>query len=404
MTNQASLYPGALLIALLAAVTATGPLAMQILVPALPTLQSAFAVDAGTVQLTLSLSLVAIAVATLVYGPLSDRFGRRPVLLWGMALFVLGTAISMVAPDIEWLIFGRLVQAAGGAAGMVLARAIVRDLWHADAAAAVIAKLTMVMVVAPMVAPAIGGTLTDLSGWRAVFWFSGVAGLVIGLWALLQLPESRPASTPVDGMRGMLRGFAHLLRSGRFCGYVGHTAFSSMIFFSFISGAPYIMVDILERPAAEYGLWFIGASLGFMLGNFLAIRSSGRWSLQALMLAGSLFSLAGVLITVTLILTVGLSPLALFGPVTLSMLGNGLAMPNAQAGALNVFPHRAGTASGFSGFAQMTLSAVAIQSVGQLYDGTPFPMLVFMLMGAAGALGSILLVGVLERRHRQTHP
>lgn len=386
------------LIALLAAVTATGPLAMQIFLPALPAVQADFAIGAGVVQLTLSLSLLAIAFSTLAYGPLSDRFGRRPVLLLGLALFLIGTLVCALAPSIEVLIFGRIVQAAGGAAGMVLARAVVRDLWGHDEAAAVIARLTMVMVVAPMVAPAIGGAFTDLFAWRAVFWFSAFAGVVIAFWTALRLPESHVERGRTEGAKAMLRGFAHLLGSGRFCGYVAHTAFSSMIFFAFISGAPYLMVNVLGRPATEYGLWFMAASLGFMAGNFLAIRTSGRWTLQGLMLTGSLLSLGGVALSAAIVAMGHLSPMGLFLPITLTMVGNGLAMPNAQAGALNVFPHRAGTASGFSGFAQMMLSAVAIQAVGQLHDDTAWPMLAFMSLGAFGALTAIIGVTRLERQ------
>lgn len=391
------------LIALLAAATATGPLAMQIFLPALPAVQADFAISAGVVQLTLSLSLLSIALATLAYGPLSDRYGRRPMLLIGLGMFLLGTLVCALAQGIEVLIFGRIVQAAGGAAGMVLARAVVRDLWGHDEAAGVIARLTMVMVVAPMVAPAIGGLLTDLFAWRAVFWFSAFAGVLIAFWAALQLPESHAGRGRSEGIGSMLRGFGHLLGSGRFCGYVAHTAFSSMIFFAFISGAPYLMVNVLERPATEYGLWFMAASVGFMAGNFIAIRSSGRWTLQGLMLTGSILSVLGVGISAGLVLAGHLSPMGLFLPISLTMVGNGLAMPNAQAGALNVFPHRAGTASGFSGFAQMALSACAIQAVGQLHNDTAWPMLSFMGLGALGALLAIVAVSRLEAKDRRNH-
>lgn len=386
------------LIALLAAATATGPLAMQIFLPALPFVQSEFHISSGVVQLTLSLSLLSIALATLAYGPLSDRYGRRPMLLIGLGMFLAGTLVCALAWNIEILIFGRIVQAAGGAAGMVLARAVVRDLWGDQEAAGVIARLTMVMVVAPMVAPAIGGLLTDLWAWRAVFWFSAFAGVLIAFWTALRLPESHHDRSHVEGVGSMLRGFGHLLGSGRYCGYVAHTAFSSVIFFSFISGAPYLMVNVLGRPATEYGLWFMAASVGFMVGNFTAIRTSGRWSLQGLMFAGSVLAVVGVAISAALVFAGHLSPMGMFLPITLTMIGNGLAMPNAQAGALNVFPHRAGTASGFSGFAQMALSACAIQAVGLLHNDTAWPMLSFMGLGALGALAAIMLVRHLEAR------
>jgi DHA1 family bicyclomycin/chloramphenicol resistance-like MFS transporter len=256
------------------------------------------------------------------------------------------------------------------------------------------------MVVAPMVAPAIGGLLTDLFVWRAVFAFAALAGILIAFWVALRLPESHVERGRVEGPADMLRGFALLLGSARFCGYVGHTAFSSVIFFSFISGAPYLMVNTLGRPATEYGLWFVLVSAGFMAGNFLAIRCSGRFSQIALMLAGSLAGVLGILATMGVVLMGLLTPATLFIPVALALMGNGLAMPNAQAGAINVFPHRAGTASGFSGFAQMTVAAAATQAVGLLQDGSAWPMLGFMALGGAGALAAISLVAVAERRER----
>ncbi len=384
--------PTRALIALLASITATGPLAMQIFLPALPVVQSDFASTSGVVQLTLSLSMAAIAMSTLAYGPASDRFGRRPVLLLGLGIFVLGSMLCAIAPTIEWLIFGRVVQAAGGAAGMVLARAVVRDLFGAEQAAAVIAQLTMIMVVAPMIAPAIGGALTDVVHWRSVFIFAGATVLIIMIWVLHALPETHDDVGRSENLGGILIGFGQLLRSRRFVGYVGHTASSSVVFFSFISGAPYLMVTTLGRPATEYGLWFVLLSAGFMMGNYIAIRTTGRFPLLLLMGLGSSLALAAVLVTVVFVANDALSPMTLFLPVSVAMIGNGLAMPNAQAGALSVFPNRAGTASGFSGFAQMTVAALATQVVGVFQDGSALPMLACMTLGCIAALASVALV------------
>jgi DHA1 family bicyclomycin/chloramphenicol resistance-like MFS transporter len=171
------------LILLLAAASALGPVAMQIMLPAIPVVRERFMVTTGTAQLTLSLSMLSIAIATLIYGPLSDRYGRRPVMLTGICITVFGSLLCMLAGSIEWLILGRIVQAAGGAVGLVLARAIVRDVYPADEAAGIIATLVMVMVVMPMLSPAVGGELLVRFDWHSVFWVVG--GLSLFLLALL---------------------------------------------------------------------------------------------------------------------------------------------------------------------------------------------------------------------------
>jgi len=377
------------LIAILAAVTAMSPFAMQIFLPALPAIQEGFAVSISTAQLTLSASMVATAVATLIYGPLSDRFGRRPILLLGLGIFIVGSLFCVFAPNIETLILARVVQAAGGASGMVIARAVARDHYGPQGAANVIARLTMVMVVAPMVAPAIGGFIVDAASWRLIFGVVCVAGIMVGAAVLLMFTESHRAEDHMGTGAGMLRGFAQLLGSGRFIALALYPAFSSTVFFAFISGAPYIMVELLHRPAAEYGLYFILVSAGFMTGNFAAVRLSARFSTLQMMTAGMLVSLAGVLSSIAFVAADMLRPLTLFVPVMFTQFGQGLGMPNAQAAAINVFPLRAGTASALTSFSQMIFAAVASQIVGILHNGTAWPLLLIMLFGVLGALTAV---------------
>jgi len=374
------------LIAILAAVTATGPFAMQIFLPALPAIQTGFGVTPATAQLTLSVSMIAIALATLIYGPLSDRYGRRPILLLGLGIFAAGSLGCALAPNIHTLIAARIVQAAGGAAGMVLARAVARDHYGARRAAGVIARLTTVMVVAPMVAPAIGGIVVDVADWRAIFALVFVAGSVVIGAVLIMFGESHKPEDRIESVTGMLRGFVQLLASKRFIVLALYPAFSSTIFFSFISGAPYVMVGLLHRPATEYGLYFILVAGGYMVGNLAAVRLHERFDALSLMSVGMLIALVGVMLSIVFVAFGVLAPLTLFLPIMLAQFGQGIGLPSAQAAVINVFPLRAGTASALTSFSQMMFAAIASQMLGILQNGTPWPLLLSMLFGVTGAL------------------
>jgi DHA1 family bicyclomycin/chloramphenicol resistance-like MFS transporter len=380
---------------LLAAMTALGPLSLQIFVPALPAIQADFGVSPGIAQLALSLSILANAVAALSYGPLSDRFGRRPAVMAGLVMFVVGSILCSTAPTIGLLILGRTVQAAGGVAGMVIARAIVRDLYDRDRAASMIAYLTMAMVVAPTLAPSIGALILALGGWREIFVAVTAIGCLLALATWQRLRETRARSWGSAGWSGLLSGAGTLLRSGAFVGYVLQSAFAISTFFAFVAGAPYYMVDILGRPATEYGLWFIVVSVAFMAGNFGAARLTPRIGLDRIVLLGSALVLLGALLAAGLLIRGPWTPGALFGPMMLVTFGNGLAIPNAQAGAVSVDPVLAGTASGLSGFTQMLVAALVSQAVGMLQNGTPWPMIGFMVGCAAiSLLGFVLPCGI----------
>jgi MFS transporter, DHA1 family, multidrug resistance protein len=376
---------------LLAAMSALAPMSLQIFVPALPAIQAHFGVPPGVAQLALSLSILANAVAALSYGPLSDRFGRRPVVLAGLSMFIAGSVLCALAPTIGMLIFGRIVQSGGGAAGMVIARAIVRDLYAREQAASMIAYLTMAMVVAPMLAPSIGALLLDLFEWHAIFIALTGVGLLLTWRAQQRLAETRAGGSGGAGWSDLLSGTRALLRSRAFIAYVLQSTFAIAVFFAFVAGAPYYMIDILHRPATEYGLWFIIVSLGFMAGNFVTARLGRRIGLDRMVLIGSCLVVLGTVSSIALLIGWSWAPIALFGPMMLATFGNGLAIPNAQAGAISVDPLLAGTASGLSGFTQMLVAAVVSQAVGMLQNGTPYPMLGFMVACAAISLLGFVL-------------
>jgi DHA1 family bicyclomycin/chloramphenicol resistance-like MFS transporter len=384
--------PGSpLFLFILVVLTALGPMSMQIYLPALPAIRNDFAVSGAAAQATLSISMLAVALSTLVYGPLADRFGRRPIVIIGLVIFLIGTAMCAAAPDIWTLVMGRALQGAGGASGMVLARAIVRDVYSRQRSAAVIAYLTTAMAVAPMTAPAIGGVLTQFVSWRANFAFIGLIGLAVGVLVLVRLTETHTERETNFGFGEMMAGFGRLLARPIFCGYALNAAFSLSVFFAFISGAPYVMVDVLHRPASEYGFYFILIAIGFMSGSFVAGRVSERVGIDRMILIGSTVSLVTVTGTAGLLAAGLWHPLTLFGPAGVSAFATGLSMPNAQAGAISVNPKAAGTASGLSGFIQMAVGAGVAQSVGTIHDGTPYPMIGVMLACAALGLAAIAL-------------
>lgn len=398
MPHGPAAAPQAGFVLVLVAATALGPFAMQVFLPALPAIQADFDVGAATAQLAFSLSALAIAVATLFYGPLSDRFGRRPALIGGLLVYFAGSLLCALAPTITLLIVGRIVQAAGGCAGIVLSRAIVHDLYSRDQSASMLAYITMAMVAAPMMAPVLGGLLADLAGWRSVF----MAGLGIGVLILVAVHMALAETSASIGQRGetgSMRSFLRLLRSPPFLGYALQGAFSIALFYAFLAAAPYLMVMVLDRPASEYGLMSILVSGAFMLGNFVAARYSPRIGSDRMILLGSGGALAGAVLMGGLLLAGWWSPWTLFLPTSLAAFAQGLALPNSQAAFVSVDPQAAGAASGLGGFLQMGIAAAAAQVVGSLQDGTPWPMAIGMMLCAAAAL----IAALVAIRHARVH-
>jgi len=385
------------LILLLAAVSALGPIAMQILLPGIPIIKESFAVSTSVAQLTLSLSMAAIAVATLAYGPLSDRYGRRPVLIAGISITIVGSLLCIMAPTIELLIAGRIVQAAGGAVGLVVARAIVRDVYDARESASVIATLVMVMVVMPMLSPAVGGELMVQFDWHAVFYLVAIVSSIMLVLLFLTLPETLQEPVAFTGVGNLARAYFDLLRNPIFSGYGYSVAFVSVVFFSFISAAPEIMVSVLKRPTTEYGYYFISIPLGFMIGNYATRHLGRRYGIHRMIDYGSRISIAGIALAIVIQLVGITHPAGLFFPIAIAIFGNGITLPNAQAGAINAAPKMSGTASGLTGFMQMGFSAIAAQAVALIFNGTVYPMLGLML--GASILSLVFFKALVPKGH-----
>lgn len=367
---------------ILVAATATGPLALNIFVPSMPGLVRVFDTDYATIQLTLTLYLVGVAFAQLAYGPLSDRFGRRPALLSGLAIYATASLLCAFAWSIETLIIGRVLQAIGGCAGMVLGRAIVRDVFERDRAASVIALVTMAMAVAPAMAPALGGFLESAFDWHATFLVPMAVGVVVLVAASLRLNETNLTPIPRIDLLSMLRSYGELLRSRAFLGYAGNTAMSVGAFFAFLAGGPFVVIEILQRPASEYGLYFVLISGGYMAGNFAASRLSQRLGVDRMIPLGVAVSTAGAVTSVGFLLAGVVTTASVFLPMMVVAVGNGLSQPNGIAGAISVNPRIAGAASGLMGFGQMACGPIFTIVVGILQNQTDHGAMAWMILFA----------------------
>jgi DHA1 family bicyclomycin/chloramphenicol resistance-like MFS transporter len=383
---------------LVIAMTAIGPMALNILTPAVPGLAATFAAEPGAVQLTLSLYLFGLAVSQLVMGPLSDRIGRRPVVLAGLVLASVSSVAALAATSIEALIVARIVQAVGASTGVVVGRAIIRDLYDRDRAAAMIGWVTAATVVAPMLAPTIGGFLDTAFGWQAIFAFVGLVSAATLIGATLSLAETQRTAMS-GGLVRFLEEARLLIATPQFCGYALCVAANSAMFFVYIGGAPHVVVTIMGRSSAVFGVWFALASIGYMTGNFFAARTSARFGVDRMIWWGTLLSLVAVIGEVALVLVApDGGPATIFVPQIIISIGSGLLMPNALAGAVSARPQAAGTASGFTGFLQMGLGALSAQVVSHLLDRatTALPMVLVML--GFGLAGLAAFVGLVRRR------
>lgn len=382
------------LLALLIAITAVGPLSLNILAPAMPGLIGTLGAGAGTVQLTLSLFLLGMAVSQLVLGTLSDRFGRRPVMLAGLALTVVASFAALAASSVTGLIVARTCQAFGATAGIVIGRAVVRDLYDRDRAASMIGWVTMAMVVAPMIAPLIGGALDTALGWHAIFAFVGLFAAAILVWASFQLPETRKVATG-EGFAHFLAASGSLLTDRAFLGYALVAAFNSAMFFTFIGGAPHVVVTIMHRSSAEYGIWFLVISLAYMAGNFAAGRWSAKFGVDFMVRAGVAVTVAGAAIGILwILLEPARGPEVIMVPQMIIGFASGFMLPSALAGAVSVRPQAAGAAAGITGFMQMGLGAATSQLIGHLLDGAPtgLPLAAIVLVLCACGLVAFLVL------------
>lgn len=371
----------------LVAISTLQPIALNLLAPATPALARAFGASYAAIQLTLTLFLIAVALTQLVIGPLSDRFGRRPCVLAGIAVFVLGSVLGALAQSTGLLLAARVLEGAGSGIAFALARAIIRDTASRDEAASQIASVTMVMVVAPMLSPYLGGHIETWFGWRVIFWFMTAFGAGVLLLTSASLPETAPNLGIRTSMLGIIRAFPMLALDRVFLTNAIAVATTSAAFFAFVAAAPYVVVEIMGHGSHVYGAYFILNALGYMIGNFAMSRLVVRVGTTRMVRIGLIISTAAMTIGLGLALSPWWSPLALFLPLAFNALGNGLTIPGATAAALSAKPELAGSAAGLMGALQLGSGALATVIISWLVTVWP-PVLVAMmwLMTGVGLL------------------
>jgi DHA1 family bicyclomycin/chloramphenicol resistance-like MFS transporter len=377
------------LLALLMTMTAIGSMSMNILVPAVPRLADALKSDKETVQLTISLFMLGLAFAQLFTGPLSDKFGRRPVILVGFAIATLASLGAIAMSNAAGLIVARIFQAIGGATGVVMGRAIIRDLFGRDRSAQMIGLVASAMALAPMIAPLIGGFLDTTFGWESIFVFAATASFLVLVWTWWTLPETRRISSDDVEHKGLWLNVRLLLGNGRFIGYVLSAALGCGAFFVYVGAGPHIIITMMERSPTEYGVWFIPTAGGYVVGNIITSRLSVRFGVDPMIFWGNVMNLAGIASGFALlpfVSTVG--PLVIVLPGTLMGLANGIILPNSIAGAVSVRPQAAGTASGMTGFTQMLFGAAMTHFTGHIIvnANSVTPALLCMLATAIACL------------------
>ena len=363
--------------------------------PAMPAIAAHFGATPGEVQLTFSAYLIAFSFGQLIYGPLSDRHGRRPAIFIGLAIYVVGSALSALAVSIEMLIVARAVQALGGCAGPVLARAIMRDLFDRDEGARLLAFVAMVMGVAPAFAPVFGGYLQVAFGWESIFWvLTGVGALVLILFIFL-LRETHPGGSRDvgGGVLAMLMVYPRLMRSRLFVGYTLNAGFAMATIFVYVGSAPFVMIDLLDIPPDLYGWYTLIPTFFNIAGAFVASRYTVQIGGARMMLYGSIVVFVGAMTMVAFALVGYLSVFTVVGPMAIVAFGLANVFPSAAQGAVSVAPRQAGAASSLNGFLTMLIASVAVVIVGILPPGSQMPM-----AAVVGAMGVLTVVSLLLTR------
>lgn len=367
---------------------------MSIFLPSLPAMAKEFNVSYATATLSVTLFLAMNAVFQLLVGPLSDRFGRRSIVLGSLIVFCLSSLGCILATSFEVFLTFRLLQSVV-VAGLVLSRAAIRDIHSQEQAASVLGYVTMGMAILPLVGPAIGGGLEVHFGWIGSFWVLGGLGIFVFLLAYLDMGETNKNKS--TSMVAQFRAYPELLSSRRFWGYCLTATFSAGAYFAYLGGAAYIGREVFSLSPAVLGLYLGAPSLGYILGNGLSGRFSVAMGINRMILIGTLITASGMLLCIGMFLFTAPIPLSFFGCVCFMGVGNGMVLPNATSGMMSVRPQLAGSASGIGGMIMTAGGAlIATGTTTILIPGTgALPMLFIML--TCTILSSLTITYVIKR-------
>ncbi|WP_138423604.1 multidrug effflux MFS transporter [Maritimibacter alexandrii] len=371
--------------------TGLAALSMNVFLPSLPDMAEYFETDYRVMQLSVAVYLAMNAVLQIILGPVSDRLGRRPVLLASFTVYVVATVGCIFAPTTGIFLAFRIMQAFV-VTGLVLSRAVIRDMVPADKAASMIAYVTMGMSLVPMAAPAIGGIMGQAFGWQSTFWLQAVLGVAI-IWLMSRdLGETHPRGEGT--LRDQLRAYPELLRSPRFWGYSAAAMFSSGAFFAYLGGAPFVGNELFSIEAGMLGLLLGMPAVGYLFGNYIAGRYSPKFGINAMILAGAITVVAGLSVVLLALFLDLATPWFFFGMMSFVGLGNGMALPNANSGLLSVRPELAGSASGLGGAMMIGGGAAISAFVGTrlTHESGPDPLVWLMLASSVFAVLSVVVV------------
>jgi DHA1 family bicyclomycin/chloramphenicol resistance-like MFS transporter len=386
--------PSMLTLVLLASISM---LAMNSFLPSLPSMATHFGTTTAIMGLSVAIYLGSSAVLQILVGPLSDKIGRRPALLWSLAIFIVASFACVFAQDTTVFMILRAIQAFA-ACTMVLSRAIVRDTNDTQTSASKIAYIAMGMAITPMFAPALGGFLDNWFGWQANFWMLGGVGTLIWVLTYFDQGETVPQST--EGFTEQLKEYPELLTSRRFWGYCLASAFSGGAYFAYLGGGPFVGSVVFDLSPEKLGIYFGAPAIGYFAGNFISGRYSVRFGIDAMILSGLNIILIGMTLSVILSYLGYASVESFFGFMIFVGLGNGLCLPNATAGMLSVRPHLAGAASGLGGSISIAGGAALSTLAGAILVPGSTEMPLLLLMWASSLAGVILILSVRRRNKK----